>query len=792
LADLIVTNINGQSELLTDYKNLRRRRKVNGELSITFLLLLTERNEHSFNLVQEESIIELEGQEYRIKKAKRRVMGETPVKYIEAHHVLFDLIDNHIYEKSPGTKTIQEALTFALAGSGYTYTVIDAFGTADLGEFGGDNSLSLVGQICDTYGAEIEENNTHLTLRSQIGADRGVQIRRGYNLITIEEDVDTSNLSTYIKGYGKENEDGTYVVEAEYTSPNASIFGIRHADPIYDGRYTTVQGMLERLQKELIDAPQAYLKLTFAEMKKAGYPYDTIEKGDVIYAIDEILGIDYPVRVTSIDDSPEEKDPNNMVIEISNYSKSITDYQADFENVRKQLRGILNGDGKVRYNVLDEAVKIATESLKNASTELEFPDSGGIIGRSKTNPNHLTVFNSNGFGISRNGGQTFQEAITADGFVLSVGAIGQLSANNIDVTGTIVAINSEGSTLIDGGKIMLSSNPDFTGATTYIDSSGVYTGTIEAVTGDFKGDLASAEVMVKGYSIGFDSNILMETGGTHGIRLRAYGLSDNPNLAITRSAKGNIVDEVRFNQFKVNADTAWFTRDVSISEDLTVNGTVDINNTLFADYLSIYWNATIGGILQANGGISTNSNSIDAGSGGIYGGFGSFTTLQSSGTLRGRGLHPDAAGESSFVYLVSSNGVRCATSFAGTSYVNIQAANVGTSRRDTKTDIIPAEINATEIINNTPIYNYYLRNEVEEIDELGNPTGVRREVHNATRKTGTILEEAPAEIAEPDHDMINLYSMVSISWLGHQEKDRRISDLEQRIQALEQIINSGG
>jgi phage minor structural protein len=475
LADLLITDLNGQSEWLTDFKNLKRKKRVNGEHSLSFLLILTERNEHSFNMAQEESVIELNGQEeYRIKKAKRRVIGETIVKQVEAHHVLFDLIDNRIYVTSTGTKTIQQAIDFALAASGYTYSVIDAFSTADLGEFGDDNSLSLLNKICDTYGAEIEENNRHLNFKAQIGVDAGAQIRRGYNLKTIEENIDSSNLSTYIKGYGKENEDGTYVVEGDYTSPNASIFGIRHADPIRDSRYTTIEGLTERLQKEIRDTPDISITVTFADMKKAGYSYDTIGKGDVVYVIDEILGIDYPARVLEIEDYPEENDPSGMTITITNYKKDITDYHADFEQVRKQVRGILNGDGKVRYNVLDEAVKIATEALTNAATELQFPTSGGIHAVDPTDPNKLTVYRSTGIGISRDGGQTFTEAITADGFVLSVGAIGELSANNIDVSGVILAINNEGFTTIDGDKI----------TTGTITSDKINVTTLSAITAD--------------------------------------------------------------------------------------------------------------------------------------------------------------------------------------------------------------------------------------------------------------------------------------------------------------------
>src|SRR5699024_2699382 len=48
-------------------------------------------------------------------------------------------------------------------------------------------------------------------------------------------------------------------------------------------------------------------------------------------------------------------------------------------------------------------------------------------------PNRLVLLNSKGIGISKDGGNTFTEAITADGFVLTAGAIGRLSANNIQI-----------------------------------------------------------------------------------------------------------------------------------------------------------------------------------------------------------------------------------------------------------------------------------------------------------------------------------------------------------------------
>jgi len=128
---------------------------------------------------------------------------------------------------------------------------------------------------------------------------------------------------------------------------------------------------------------------------------------------------------------------------------------AGFQKTKDNVDAILNSQQKLPYNVLDDAVLRATEALTSAMTELIFDN--GIIACDPSNPNRLVLINSKGIGISDNGGATFKEAITADGFVLSAGAIGQLSANNVDVTGLIRGINAEGETTIDGGRITTNS-----------------------------------------------------------------------------------------------------------------------------------------------------------------------------------------------------------------------------------------------------------------------------------------------------------------------------------------------
>jgi hypothetical protein len=91
--------------------------------------------------------------------------------------------------------------------------------------------------------------------------------------------------------------------------------------------------------------------------------------------------------------------------------------------------------GKIRYNVYTEAVKKATEALNNSMTELEYPEGMGIIARDPNDASRFVVFRSSGIGITTNGGETFDEAITADGVTTSLLTAGQIKTNNIQIIG---------------------------------------------------------------------------------------------------------------------------------------------------------------------------------------------------------------------------------------------------------------------------------------------------------------------------------------------------------------------
>ncbi|HDR7641244.1 TPA: phage tail protein [Bacillus wiedmannii] len=427
---LMVTDLTGNSEPLVGFKGFTRKRLVNGERTLSFSLFPYKENQVAFPITKEESVIEFEDEEYVIKLLKERNMGRKFYKQAEAIHKFYvDLKGKQKYEKYSGSMTFQSALDFVFEGTGYKTAVIDAFYAKSWENFGGENRLALLQKALKRYKAEMTVKGNLVTFRTQIGEDTDFQFRYNFNIKTFERIVDTTNLATYIRGYGKDG------LMREYTSPNIKIFGKIDAPFVDDDRFTTVSGLDERLRNDLQDTPLISITIDFVDLRKAGYPYIVPNEGDRVFLIYEPMNIDVESRIVAIE---EEYDEN---LELIRTKVTLSNIKQDFSDaitsaIDKSLSEIIDDSGKVKYNVLDDGVKRASAAIKSAETELKFEN--GILAIDPKNPNNLVAFNSAGLGISRDGGQTFKEALTYEGLVASVGIVGYFSANNIK-SGTIDA-----------------------------------------------------------------------------------------------------------------------------------------------------------------------------------------------------------------------------------------------------------------------------------------------------------------------------------------------------------------
>lgn len=296
-------------------------------LSVTSLI-----NQEVFDLIEYESSIIFNGQEFIIKKMTENVVGGLVTKQVVATHIYYTIQDGYQYEKVTGTKSINQLLThiFKAGNRGFTWEVIDPnkkFLTVQQENFGDGNYLKLINELLSDYNAVVIPNNKHLMFYpiSEYGRKVEEQIRYKYNTDEVTFDIDTYSLKTQIKGYGKLKEgintenpkDSDYVfTPIMYTSPESKTWGIRIQDPVTDERYTISRNMLERLKNDLQDYPSISGSVT---LKWKINP----QKGDYVPFIYEPLNINTYIQVVGIKTYPAipNKPPE---ITLSNTKKTMT------------------------------------------------------------------------------------------------------------------------------------------------------------------------------------------------------------------------------------------------------------------------------------------------------------------------------------------------------------------------------------------------------------------------------------------------------------------------------------
>lgn len=347
---LIVTSLFGEIEALTDIQGIEVYEEVNGDFSLSFTSLNTENNKHSYGLLTEESIVELDNQEFRVKKVNESRNRKT----IVAQHVFFDLIDQMIYEINGGTKTIDEFFNIALNGTEWTFDNMDINYSRLIPDFGEDNALSLIRLICEVFECEISiEPNRHLKIFKRIGENNDAQFRYKHNIKTLQKSIDTSKLSTVIKGYGGEG------LEVTYTSPNASIYGERHAEPIRDDRFTIADSLIERLKQEISDVPEVSIQLETVDLGL------DVGLGDSVWTIYEPMNLEFLQRVISRKWYPFTK--RSPVVTLSNKQKALSDLltetRIEITENKKQTRS--------KFEQTNERIGLEVERIDESIATLE-------------------------------------------------------------------------------------------------------------------------------------------------------------------------------------------------------------------------------------------------------------------------------------------------------------------------------------------------------------------------------------------------------------------------------------
>lgn len=411
--------------------DLERTRQVNGELGIKFKVQKMPGYEAVFDMVANESIVELptDNQQYRIKRTRRQGKGPGIYKNVEAHHVFFDIIDNRIprEQNKTGSFTLEELLEFVLGPTGWSWWIESGtFSSLQFENFGGANCLKLFNNLVERFRFEIypDSVNKKVHIYKTLGSSTDAQIRYNHNLKTISEEINTNNLSTIGQAYGKITNDaeGNPIsqVSAQYRSPNADIFGERWAEDFEDERYTSTETLAAEIAARLIDEPEFSLDIDYIELKKNGQNIHEFDLGDDIFILHEAWGLDLLARVLKIVDYPLSPGIKQPKLTISNLRRNIKDRiaEANRRSIEAQNAALAaaskatqaalqaaaaDGDSSEQKARLD-AITDANGNLSTATKKLfinnyMYADNVGLWAADPNNPDKYILMSAGGLEI---------------------------------------------------------------------------------------------------------------------------------------------------------------------------------------------------------------------------------------------------------------------------------------------------------------------------------------------------------------------------------------------------------
>jgi phage minor structural protein len=436
---------------LPNAKEVRITEVLNNEYLLSFI---TRKDDHWTNIV-EENIIECDGQKFIIKDVNENRQGKVLLKQVTAHHIYTTLIDYYLdsYIDFQAQVDIYYLMDLIVAGTPFTYSVNSTFPKKDVFDFGEDNKLKWTRFVQNHYQAELEFDGYHITLHEQRGLDNGVSFRYGKNLKSVTRNVKSNNLITRLYGYGKDG----LTIEG-YTDPVTGItYTTKYIDSQYINNYPYPKSgklsrpdiedqgnLLEAMKEHLseVEVPKVSYEGEIVELAKLGFPHEGFRLGDTITVRDQPLGIDVKVRIVEYEYYPYE--PQRSTVKMGNHRDTLEDYLANMNEASKFVHEEIRPNKGVS-NLLKGVIDTFATQINTANSKLywnegdliavEYDANGADTGR-------RVKINSAGLGVSTDGGQTYDVAITGSGIL----------ANKIIVNAIYALMSEDGYTrMIDTG-----------------------------------------------------------------------------------------------------------------------------------------------------------------------------------------------------------------------------------------------------------------------------------------------------------------------------------------------------
>lgn len=456
-------------------------------------------------------------QPFRIYRITKPING---IVTIYAQHISYDLTGVPVKPFTAGSAAAAMAAlkTNEAISSPFTFwTDITTAGDFELpvpvsarAALGGENS------VLSKYGGELEFDRYTVKLHGQRGADRGVTIRYGKNLTSLEQDENISDVYTgvypyYVDSDGNLTQLSSPIVYASGTYVRQRILTL---DLSSEFEEAPTQAQLKAKAEEYIEVnkigiPKVSLKVSFAQLEqteeyKGKALLEAVYLGDTVSVEFAALGVSAKARCVK-----------------TVYDVLLDRYESvELGDARPNIADTIAGQQQAIKKVISQPVTTAMQNAINAATALITGNKGGyVILHSSTGdkqPDEILImdkpdiasavkvwrWNKSGLGYSSTGyNGPYGTAMTQDG---------QIVADFITVGGMNAAHITAGVLASDDGRVQF----DLTEGTLYVkgdngtvklgfDTAGNLTvrGTIYATNSEFSGKVTATSGEIGGFEI---------------------------------------------------------------------------------------------------------------------------------------------------------------------------------------------------------------------------------------------------------------------------------------------------
>lgn len=332
---VIIEDLKGNQEPLL-VNDLHVTGQLNTVEQVDFTTINTADNEAAFNMLQPRSLITIPETDelYRLSENDGQEMGNYYQRTLTGLQVIQDLDDHVVSNTLTGSQSLDACMHLLTDGTKFSFTIHDSFGNHDFGDdkFGGDHALNLfVSTLVDTYVFEFTCHRYHIDIYKQIGKHDAFVFVQNNDIYALADTGDYTQIRTHIVGTGKQDDNGNPVVTAEYTSPNASIYGVIDDDIFEDDNATDQQTLINEMKAQLKDYPLIQYTANINKFEQAS-PAEKLNNatlGNWGYLRDR-NGMDVESRIVETDLYPQSKanedtltfgnlilDPNKMVAQLN-------------------------------------------------------------------------------------------------------------------------------------------------------------------------------------------------------------------------------------------------------------------------------------------------------------------------------------------------------------------------------------------------------------------------------------------------------------------------------------------